>query len=393
MREVVIVSALRSPIGTFGGQLKNVSAIDLGKKVVEQSLSALNLAPELVDEVILGNVLGAGLGQNVARQVSINSGIPQEASAFTINKVCGSGLKAVILAAQSIQLGDNEIVVAGGTESMSQANYVVPDYRWGKRMGNGQLIDTLLTDGLTDAFNDIHMGITAENIAEKFGFTREAQDEFAAASQNKAEAAIKSGRFADEIVPIEIPVRRGEPVVMDTDEHPRFGATAEGLGKLRPAFKKDGTVTAGNASGLNDGSAILVLMTREKANELGLEVLASIESYATAGVDPKIMGTGPIPATKKALAKANMTVNDLELIEANEAFASQAMSVVQELELNTDIVNVNGGAIALGHPIGASGARVLVSLVHEMKKRDAKSGLATLCIGGGQGISMIIKRD
>ncbi|HIZ53631.1 acetyl-CoA C-acetyltransferase [Enterococcus eurekensis] len=393
MREVVIVSALRSPIGTFGGQLKNVSAIDLGKKVVEQSLNALNLAPELVDEVILGNVLGAGLGQNVARQVSINSGIPQEASAFTINKVCGSGLKAVILAAQSIQLGDNEIVVAGGTESMSQANYVVPDYRWGKRMGNGQLIDTLLTDGLTDAFNDIHMGITAENIAEKFGFTREAQDEFAAASQNKAEAAIKSGRFADEIVPIEIPVRRGEPVVMDTDEHPRFGATAEGLGKLRPAFKKDGTVTAGNASGLNDGSAILVLMTREKANELGLEVLASIESYATAGVDPKIMGTGPIPATKKALAKANMTVNDLELIEANEAFASQAMSVVQELELNTDIVNVNGGAIALGHPIGASGARVLVSLVHEMKKRDAKSGLATLCIGGGQGISMIIKRD
>lgn len=393
MREVVIVSALRSPIGTFGGQLKNVSAIDLGKKVVEQSLNALNLAPELVDEVILGNVLGAGLGQNVARQVSINSGIPQEASAFTINKVCGSGLKAVILAAQSIQLGDNEIVVAGGTESMSQANYVVPDYRWGKRMGNGQLIDTLLTDGLTDAFNDIHMGITAENIAEKFGFTREAQDEFAAASQNKAEAAIKSGRFTDEIVPIEIPVRRGEPVVMDTDEHPRFGATAEGLGKLRPAFKKDGTVTAGNASGLNDGSAILVLMTREKANELGLEVLASIESYATAGVDPKIMGTGPIPATKKALAKANMTVNDLELIEANEAFASQAMSVVQELELNTDIVNVNGGAIALGHPIGASGARVLVSLVHEMKKRDAKSGLATLCIGGGQGISMIIKRD
>lgn len=393
MREVVIVSALRSPVGTFGGQLKNVSAIDLGKKVVEQSLNALNLAPELVDEVILGNVLGAGLGQNVARQVSINAGIPQEASAFTINKVCGSGLKAVILAAQSIQLGDNEIVVAGGTESMSQANYVVPDYRWGKRMGNGQLIDTLLTDGLTDAFNDIHMGITAENIAEKFGFTREAQDKFAAASQNKAEAAIKSGRFADEIVPIEIPVRRGEPVVMDTDEHPRFGATAEGLGKLRPAFKKDGTVTAGNASGLNDGSAILVLMTREKANELGLEVLASIESYATAGVDPKIMGTGPIPATKKALAKANMTVNDLELIEANEAFASQAMSVVQELELNTDIVNVNGGAIALGHPIGASGARVLVSLVHEMKKRDAKSGLATLCIGGGQGISMIIKRD
>lgn len=393
MREVVIVSALRSPIGTFGGQLKNVSAIDLGKKVVEHSLNTLNLAPELVDEVILGNVLGAGLGQNVARQVSINAGIPKEASAFAINKVCGSGLKAVILAAQSIQLGDNEIVVAGGTESMSQANYVVPDYRWGKRMGNGQLIDTLLTDGLTDAFDDIHMGITAENIAELYNFTREAQDEFAAGSQNKAEAAIKAGRFVDEIVPIEIPVRRGEPVVMDTDEHPRFGATAEGLSKLRPAFKKDGTVTAGNASGLNDGAAILVLMTREKANELGLEVLATIESYATAGVDPKIMGTGPIPATKKALAKANMTVSDLELIEANEAFASQAMSVVEGLELNTDIVNVNGGAIALGHPIGASGARVLVSLVHEMKKRDAKSGLATLCIGGGQGISVIVKRD
>lgn len=393
MREVVIVSALRSPIGTFGGQLKNISAVELGQRVVKHSLASINLEPELVDEVILGNVLGAGFGQNVARQVSMNAGIPEEASALTINKVCGSGLKAVILATQSILLGDNEIVVAGGTESMSQANYVVPDYRWGKRMGNGQLIDTLITDGLTDAFDDIHMGITAENIAEKYNFSRESQDEFAANSQNKAEAAIKAGRFVDEIVPIEIPVRRGEPVVMTTDEHPRFGATSEGLGKLRPAFKKDGTVTAGNASGLNDGAAILVLMTREKANELGIDVLASITSYATAGVDPKIMGTGPIPATKKALAKAQMTVSDLELIEANEAFASQAMSVVHGLELNPEIVNVNGGAIALGHPIGASGARVLVSLVHEMKKREAKSGLATLCIGGGQGISLIIKRD
>lgn len=392
MKEVVIVSARRSPIGSFGGSLKNMNAVELGKKVLEASLKDINLDPSLVDEVILGNVLSSGLGQNVSRQVAINAGIPQEKSAFTINKVCGSGLKTVVLAAQSIMLGDNEIVVAGGTESMSQAPYILESERWGKRMGDAKVIDTMLSDGLVDAFHGIHMGITAENIAEKFGFTREQQDEFAAKSQNKAEAAVTSGRFKEEIVEIEIPQRKGEPVIFKDDEFPRFGSTAEKLSNLRPAFKKDGTVTAGNASGVNDGAAILVLMSREKADELGLEVLASIESYASAGVDPTIMGTGPIPATKKALEKAGLTVDDLDLVESNEAFASQAMSVMQELGLNEDITNVNGGAIALGHPIGASGARILVTLLHEMKKRDAKNGLATLCIGGGQGIALVVKR-
>lgn len=392
MKEVVIVSARRSPIGSFGGSLKNMNAVELGKKVLEASLKDINLDPSLVDEVILGNVLSSGLGQNVSRQVAINAGIPQEKSAFTINKVCGSGLKTVVLAAQSIMLGDNEIVVAGGTESMSQAPYILESERWGKRMGDAKVIDTMLSDGLVDAFHGIHMGITAENIAEKFGFTREQQDEFAAKSQNKAEAAVTSGRFKEEIVEIEIPQRKGEPVIFKDDEFPRFGSTAEKLSNLRPAFKKDGTVTAGNASGVNDGAAILVLMSREKADELGLEVLASIESYASAGVDPTIMGTGPIPATKKALEKAGLTVDDLDLVESNEAFASQAMSVAQELGLKEEITNVNGGAIALGHPIGASGARILVSLLHEMKKRDAKNGLATLCIGGGQGIALVVKR-
>lgn len=392
MKEVVIVSARRSPIGSFGGSLKNMSAVELGKKVLEASLKDINLDPSLVDEVILGNVLSGGLGQNVSRQVAINAGIPQEKSAFTINKVCGSGLKTVVLAAQSIMLGDNEIVVAGGTESMSQAPYVLESERWGKRMGDAKVIDTMLSDGLVDAFHGIHMGITAENIAEKFGFTREQQDEFAAKSQNKAEVAVTSGRFKEEIVEIEIPQRKGEPVIFKDDEFPRFGSTVEKLSNLRPAFKKDGTVTAGNASGVNDGAAILVLMSREKADELGLEVLASIESYASAGVDPTIMGTGPIPATKKALEKAGLTVEDLDLVESNEAFSSQAMSVMQELGLNEDITNVNGGAIALGHPIGASGARILVTLLHEMKKRDAKNGLATLCIGGGQGIALVVKR-
>ncbi|MGX7030214.1 acetyl-CoA C-acetyltransferase [Vagococcus zengguangii] len=393
MKEVVIVAARRSPIGSFGGSLKNLSAVELGQKVVEKTLADLKLDPNLVDEVILGNVLSAGLGQNVARQVALKSGLPQSSSALTINKVCGSGLKAVILAAQSIMLEENEIVIAGGTESMSQAAYVLPNHRWGGRMGNGEIVDTLLKDGLTDAFDGIHMGITAENIAEKFGFTREAQDAFAASSQNKAEAAVTSGRFNDEIVEIEIPVRKGDPIKFNQDEFPRFGSTAEGLGKLRPAFKKDGTVTAGNASGVNDGAAILVLMSREKAEELGMEILGTIASYATAGVDPTIMGTGPIPSTKRALTRAGLEVADLDLVEANEAFAAQAMSVVQELGLDESITNVNGGAIALGHPIGASGARVLVTLLHEMKKREAKNGLATLCIGGGQGISLIIKRD
>lgn len=393
MKEVVIVSAKRSAIGSFGGSLKGVSAVELGTKVVSESLKAINLDPALVDEVILGNVLSAGLGQNVSRQIAINAGIPKESSAFTINKVCGSGLKSVILAAQSIMLGDNDIVVAGGSESMSQSAFVLPDYRFGGKMGNGVIVDTMMKDGLSDAFDDIAMGITAENIAELYNFTREEQDAFSAKSQNKAEEAVKAGKFKDEIIPIEIPQRRGEPVIFDTDEFPRFGTTPDSLAKLRPAFKKGGTVTAGNASGINDGAAVLVLMSREKAEELGMPILGSVSAYATGGVDPKIMGTGPIPSTKKALKKANMEVKDLDLIEANEAFAAQAMSVMKDLDLNPEITNVNGGAIALGHPIGASGARVLVTLINEMQKRDAKNGLATLCIGGGQGISVIIKRD
>ncbi|MBA5729834.1 acetyl-CoA C-acetyltransferase [Aerococcaceae bacterium INB8] len=392
MTEVVIVSARRSPIGSFGGAFKNVSAVDLATQVVKESIKDINLDPQEINEVILGNVLSAGLGQNVARQIAIKSGIPKEVPAFTVNKVCGSGLKTVALAAQSILAGDNEVVIAGGTESMSQAPYVLNDQRWGKRMGDGQIVDTVLKDGLIDAFDDIHMGVTAENVAEKFGLTREMEDELAVSSQNRAEAAIKAGRFKDEIVPIAVPQRKGEPVMVDTDEFPRFGSTMESLGKLRPAFAKDGSVTAGNSSGINDGAAILILMSKEKAEALGLTPIASIVAYASGGVDPKIMGTGPIPATRRVLAKANMSLEDIELIEANEAFAAQALSVIKELELDTDIVNVNGGSIALGHPIGASGARITVTLLHEMVKRDSKTGLATLCIGGGQGIALIVKR-
>lgn len=392
MTEVVIVAARRSPLGSFGGSLKGVSAVDLATTVLKETLKDINLDPKEVNEVILGNVLSAGLGQNVARQIALNSGLPQSTPALTINKVCGSGLKTIMLGAQSILAGDNEVVVVGGTENMSRSPFIVNDARWGARMGNTEMVDTMLKDGLTDAFSGIHMGITAENIAEKFGFTREQQDELAAGSQQKAEAAVKGGRFKEEIVPIPVPQRRGEPVMFDTDEFPRFGTTTETLAKLRPAFKKDGTVTSGNASGINDGAAILVLMSKEKAEALGMKPLVTIASYASSGVDPNIMGTGPIPSTKKALAKAGMTVDDLELVEANEAFAAQALSVITELGLNTDIVNVNGGAIALGHPIGASGARVAVTLIHEMLKRDSKTGLATLCIGGGQGVSLIVKR-
>ncbi|WP_338487757.1 acetyl-CoA C-acetyltransferase [Ruoffia tabacinasalis] len=392
MTEVVIVSARRSPIGSFGGAFKNVSAVDLATQVVKESIKDINLDPQEINEVILGNVLSAGLGQNVARQIAIKSGIPKEVPAFTVNKVCGSGLKTVALAAQSILAGDNEVVIAGGTESMSQAPYVLNDQRWGKRMGDGQIVDTVLKDGLVDAFDDIHMGVTAENVAEKFELTREMEDELAVSSQNRAEAAIKAGRFKDEIVPIAVPQRKGDPVMVDTDEFPRFGSTMESLGKLRPAFAKDGSVTAGNSSGINDGAAILILMSKEKAEALGLTPLASIVAYASGGVDPKIMGTGPIPATRRVLAKADMSLDDIELIEANEAFAAQALSVIKELELDTDIVNVNGGSIALGHPIGASGARITVTLLHEMVKRDSKTGLATLCIGGGQGIALIVKR-
>ena len=392
MKEVVIVSAVRTAIGTFGGALKDVSAIDLGATVVKEAIAQANISPDMVEEVIFGNVLQAGLGQNVARQVSIKAGIPQEVSSYTINKVCGSGLKTVALAAQAIACGDAEIVVAGGTENMSLAAYVMPSARWGARMGNASIIDTMVHDGLTDAFSGVHMGITAENIVTEYGFTREEQDAFALESQRRAAQAMADGKFKDEIVPVVISTKKGD-VIVDTDEYPKANTTTESLAKLRPAFKKDGSVTAGNASGINDGAAALVLMSKEKALSLGLMPLAVIKSYASAGVDPQIMGTGPIPSTRKALEKAGLTVKDLGLVEANEAFAAQALSVVKSLELDPSIVNVNGGAIALGHPIGASGARIFVTLLHEMKRRDVKYGLATLCIGGGQGISLIVGRE
>ena len=392
MKDVVIVSAVRTPIGTFGGSFKDVSAVKLGTVAAKEAINRAGIKPDMIDEVIFGNVLQAGLGQNVARQVSIGVDIPVEVPSFTVNKVCGSGLKTVALAAQAIKAGEADIILAGGTENMSMAPYLLKKARWGQRMGDGVIEDYMVKDGLWDVFNDYHMGITAENIAEQWNLTREEQDEFSLNSQLRAEEAIKSGRFKDEIVPVEIPQRKGDPIVVDTDEHPRFGSTIEGMAKLRPAFKKDGTVTAGNASGINDGAAALIIMSKEKAEELGLKPIATIVSYASAGVDPSIMGTGPIPATKKVLEKASMTVEDLDLVEANEAFAAQSLAVVKELKLDTEKTNVNGGAIALGHPIGASGARILVTLLHEMDKRDSKNGLATLCIGGGQGISMIVKR-
>lgn len=392
MTEVVIVAAKRSAIGTFGGAFKNVTAVDLGTEVVKAAMDSINLDPKEVQEVVFGNVYSAGNKGNVARQVLIHSGIPQEAHATSVNILCGSGLRAVVSGAQSILLGDSDVVVVGGTENMSRAPYILPDFRFGGRMGDGKIIDTMLHDGLHDAFHDYHMGVTAENIAEKYGISREEQDNLAFESQNRAETAIKNGRFKEEIAPITVPQRRGEPVIVDTDESPRFGTTEETLAKLRPAFKKDGSVTAGNSSGINDGAAALILMSRAKAEELGLEILATIASYGIGGVDPQIMGTGPIPSTQKALKKVDMTVEDIELIEANEAFGAQALSVINELGFDRSITNVNGGAIALGHPVGASGARILVTLVHEMLKRDSKSGLATLCVGGGQGVSVIIKR-
>ena len=391
MREVVIVSAVRTAIGSFGGGLKDVPAVDLGALVIKEAVSRAGLKPELVDEVIMGNVLQAGLGQNPARQAAVKSGLPLEIPAMTINKVCGSGLRAVSLASQMIRSGDVDIVVAGGMENMSRAPYVSETERWGARMGNKELKDVMISDGLWDAFNDYHMGITAENIAEQWGITREDQDKFAVSSQNKAEAAIKAGKFKDEIVPVVIKTRKGE-VVFDQDEFPRFGCTLEGLAKLRPAFKKDGTVTAANSSGLNDCAAAFVVMSAEKAAELGLKVLVKIVSNGTKGLDPKIMGYGPFYATKAALAKANLTVEDLDLIEANEAFAAQSLAVAKDLKFDMSKVNVNGGAIALGHPIGGSGARILVTLIHEMEKRDAKKGLATLCIGGGMGTALIVER-
>lgn len=392
MKDVVIVSAVRTPLGSFGGSLKNVSAVDLGSLVIKSALEKVNIKPERVDEVIMGNVLGAGLGQNVARQMSIHAGLPEFTPAFTINKVCGSGLKAVQLAAQAIQCGDADIIVAGGAENMSQAPYVLPNFRWGGRMGDSKVVDTMIKDGLSDAFNEYHMGITAENVAKEYGISRDIQDAFALESQKRAVAAIESGRFKEEIVPVVIPQRKGAPIIFDTDEFPRKDASLESLSELGPVFKKDGSVTAGNASGINDGAAAVLIMSAEKAEELGFPVIARIRSYASAGLDPKIMGCGPIYATRKALEKVNLTVDDLDLIESNEAFAAQACAVGKTLGFNTDIVNVNGGAIALGHPIGASGCRILVTLVHEMMKRDAKTGLATLCIGGGMGIALIVER-
>ncbi|WP_392551459.1 acetyl-CoA C-acetyltransferase [Orbus wheelerorum] len=390
MNDVVIVSAVRTPIGSFGGAFKNICAVDLAVIAVKDAMERISLDPKDVDEVIIGNVLQAGLGQNVARQVTILSGIPNEVPSFTINKVCGSGLKAVQLAAQAIAAGDAEIIIAGGTESMSQSAYIIENTRFGLRMGNGQIVDTMIKDGLTDAFNHEHMGITAENIANKYTITRKQQDQLAFESQQKADIAIKSGRFKDEIVTITIPKRNGEIEVIHNDEYPKFGITLDKLANLKPAFKKDGTVTAGNASGINDGAAILILMSSKKAKQLGLKSLVTITSYASVGVAPEIMGTGPIPACLKALKKAKLTINDIDLFEANEAFAAQALAVKNSLEIPHDKMNVNGGAIALGHPIGASGARVLVSLIYEMRKRRAKTGLVTLCIGGGQGIAMIV---
>lgn len=392
MREVVIAAAVRTPIGGYNGGLSKVSAVNLGVIAAKEALKRANITPEMVDEVIIGNVLGAGLGQNVARQVSINSGVPIEVPSLTINMVCGSGLKAVSMAAQVIKLGDADIILCGGTENMSQAPYLLPDARWGQRMGDGKIVDYMVHDGLTDIFNNYHMGITAENIAEQWNITKEEQDLFAVSSQNKAEEAQKAGRFKDEIVPVEIPQRKGDPIIIDTDEHPRHGATIDKLGKLRPAFKKDGTVTAGSSSGINDGSAMLVVMSKEKAEELGIKPLAIIKGYASAGVDPSIMGYGPVPATRKALDKAGWTVDDLDLVEANEAFAVQSIAVVRDLGLDSEIVNVNGGAIALGHPIGCSGARILVTLLYEMDKRKSQKGLATLCIGGGMGTSILVEK-
>jgi acetyl-CoA C-acetyltransferase len=392
MQEVVIVAATRTAIGSFQGSLAGVPAVELGAAVIKRLLEQTGLNGSEVDEVILGHVLTAGAGQNTARQASIKAGLPNAVPALTLNKVCGSGLKALHLGAQAIRCGDAEVIIAGGMENMSLAPYVMPAARTGQRMGHGKLVDTMIQDGLWDAFNDYHMGITAENLVDKYGISREQQDAFAAASQQKAVAAIEAGRFNDEITPILIPSRKGDPVSFAKDEQPRAGTTAESLAGLKPAFKKDGSVTAGNASSLNDGAAAVLLMSADKAKALGLPVLARIAAYANAGVDSAIMGIGPVSATKRCLEKAGWQLADLDLIEANEAFAAQALSVGKELGWDAAKVNVNGGAIALGHPIGASGCRVLVTLLHEMIKRDAKKGLATLCIGGGQGVALAIER-
>ena len=393
MQDVVIVAATRTAVGSFQGSLAHVPAVDLGAAVIRQLLEKTGLDGAQVDEVIMGQVLTAGAGQNPARQAAIKAGLPFAVPAMTLNKVCGSGLKALHLAAQAIRCGDAEVIIAGGQENMSLSNYIMPGARTGLRMGHSQIIDTMISDGLWDAFNDYHMGITAENLVDKYGISREEQDGFAARSQQKAVEAIETGRFVDEITPILIPQRKGDPIAFATDEQPRAGTTAESLAKLKPAFKKDGSVTAGNASSLNDGAAAVLLMSATKAKALGLPVLAKIAAYANAGVDPAIMGIGPVSATQRCLSKAGWSLEQLDLIEANEAFAAQALSVGKELNWDADKVNVNGGAIAIGHPIGASGCRILVTLLHEMLKRDAKKGLATLCIGGGQGVALALERE
>lgn len=389
--EVVIVSAVRTAIGSFLGSLKDVSATELGGIVIKEALSRSGVNAEDVGEVIMGNVLQAGLGQNPARQAAIKGGLPETVPALTINKVCGSGLKAVHLARQAILAGDADIVVAGGMENMSQAPFLLNNAREGFKMGDQKVVDSMISDGLWCAFNDYHMGITAENLCERYSLTREEQDAFSAASQEKAAAAIENGKFKDEIVPVEIPQRKGDPIVFDTDEYVKAGTTTDKLGKLRPAFKKDGSVTAGNASGINDGAAAFVIMSRAKADELGIKPLAILTANANAGVDPAVMGIGPVQAVKNVLKKSGMELADIDLVEANEAFAAQSLAVDRELNFDKEKLNVNGGAIALGHPIGASGARVLVTLLHEMKRRDAKTGLATLCIGGGQGVATIVQ--
>ena len=392
MREVVIASAVRTAIGTFGGSLKDIPAVDLGALVIKDAVNRAGIKPELVNEVVMGNVIQAGLGQNVARQSAVKAGLPIEIPAMTINMVCGSGLRSVALAAQMIKAGDCDVVVAGGMENMSRAPYALETTRWGQRMGDGKIVDTMIKDALSDAFNNYHMGVTAENIVKEWGLTREELDEFSLNSQLKAEKAIKEGKFKDEIVPVMVPQRKGEPKVFDTDEVPRFGSTIEGLARLKPCFIKDGKVTAGNSSGINDGAAAFVVMSAEKAAELGVTPLATIVSYGHKGLDPAIMGYGPFHATKAVMQSANLTVEDMDLIEANEAFAAQSVAVAKDLHFDMSKVNVNGGAVALGHPVGASGARILVTLLHEMQRRDAKRGLATLCIGGGMGTAMIVER-
>ncbi len=391
MKDVVIVSAARTAIGNFGGGLSKLTAVEIGVIAAKEAIKRAGISTDVIDEVIVGNILSSGLGQNVARQIGINSGIPANAPAMTINKLCGSGLKAISLAAQMIMLGDADVVLAGGTESMSNAPYLLPKARFGLKMGNSQIIDSIIEDGLTDAFSKAHMGITAENIAERWNISREEQDEFAVKSQNKTERAIKEGKFTDEIVPIEIPQRKGDPIIFDTDEFPKSGVTLDKLKKLKPAFKKDGTVTAATSSGINDGAAMLIVMSEDKAKELGLKPMVKIISYASAALDPNIMGYGPVPATQKALKRINMNINGIDLIEANEAFAAQSIAVARDLKCDENKINVNGGAIALGHPIGASGARILTSLIYEMKRSDSSKGLATLCIGGGQGTAIIVE--